>query len=1315
MPLSNVFRYAIPNPFHSNASKGKSRCELAHRRPSNADSLVSSILVSPVLVDSTDSNHSSSKANQAPYPPSSVNAASASSDFITQFDMTKKTTSPHLLKQKRSQQLLTEIRGEDIEDEDTSDLEHFRASASCSPVPPSPGIRIPPSPTTPSFINDYMDRGITSSPELMTLHPNTSVLTRSAAAEDGKIAGEENRGRRRKKKGTGKPGAIGSKFGSLFFKKQQEQTQQGLDNTYTEEHIVVMPGNEFEKLNQDHSQILPTPASMPAESPTTMKKKRSIGAFLPKPFRSKSGPAAIPATNPCPLQVVGEGRPPQGNEATEGNQQHQKHESTTTSGMRRRRKGLLPKLPRLDTRPRIFDSGTSEAVAGSQVRNQRDNQAAGVKASKGKKSKGPIKSSLPSSSIAPMAPLDPSVSSLPPLTPVYLPTMPMLRDLSPMSFKVDQFGSSSLAQPGNAETKPDMPRQHSYGSNNSRLAPHAESAGDVSGKGRIYESTTYASATTTMTLLWNWRVLTNNNHLYHDDRWDRVSVVSTISNASNISVLIKGSGVLRPRRSSTSVNEADIKAIRLEKNGTDNTKPVYLTNHTAYKLPPGKSTRDEALICGDDISQSRSSYDTSRKQNKPDNGILFVAAAPTTAEAYTNADHENSTNNDIDKVTRKLGDLLRLSTSMNKDAPVIELRSAGTHNDRSPGNNSDTNKANLDNNEGSYEKINDSNDNIDNDNNATAASNDNIDNANNIINDVEANDDNAIDYNNDNLSITPKRSNTIGSRSISSGSIGGSSTRSTHRINKEDDHCLSQPGLYASHNRIPPLEKLVELQDQEQWRVRQLQNRLRSSLQRTQTQQQLLQQQQEQQGRQGRQRSRSPSSKGQPGQSNQSSPTVSQAHSRSSSLHPHQRVLQKQDSSISLIQPSTNATLLSPKASFSSYVSTISRATPSHPNTNTHSQSQPQPLSRSQSQSQPRAQLHPQAAPPTSPSSISPTSSNIFRIWGRTPSVNSDSTVAPITPASSTYSLPLASPTLLRPENPRPLQPTLSANNALSFEKYFEDTASIKTMNSAPATLSTTTAASDSRPVSPATSLPPSNVLTGPANSGTSSSRMPALHRRHASAPLSNQEPSNGHMLLMLVRGRTQYYKDGARAKAGPQWGDENDIYSPDSIAEEREDESNEREDESVHELDAQEEDEGLTRSGSKVRRQHMYTASPLSTSPLSSSPASTSPLSDETRILKGHRQIPHRPSVSTLQSIKSTSSSSSSLINTARLGSGAAPHLNHIRGAKSRASVSYTAMPTVATASPTLPQSQTSSTTSLNLLSTIHRDSRNNAPNNKS
>ncbi|KAF9366900.1 hypothetical protein BGX34_000018 [Mortierella sp. NVP85] len=58
----------------------------------------------------------------------------------------------------------------------------------------------------------------------------------------------------------------------------------------------------------------------------------------------------------------------------------------------------------------------------------------------------------------------------------------------------------------------------------------------------------------------------------------------------------------------------------------------------------------------------------------------------------------------------------------------------------------------------------------------------------------------------------------------------------------EDDHCLSQPGLYTSHNHIMPLQQLLELQEQEHWRV--LQNRLRQSLQRDQQQQQQQRQQQ---------------------------------------------------------------------------------------------------------------------------------------------------------------------------------------------------------------------------------------------------------------------------------------------------------------------------------------------------------------------------------------------------------------------------------------------------------------------------------------
>ncbi|KAF9201684.1 hypothetical protein BGZ49_008099 [Haplosporangium sp. Z 27] len=329
--------------------------------------------------------------------------------------------------------------------------------------------------------------------------------------------------------------------------------------------------------------------------------------------------------------------------------------------------------------------------------------------------------------------------------------------------------------------------------------------------------------------------------------------------------------------------------------------------------------------------------------------------------------------------------------------------------------------------------------------------------------------------------------NDIDSTSSSKSKNSGGASTPDLGIRKEEDLCLSQPGSYASHNHIMPLERLLELQDQEQWKVRQLQNRLRLSLQRADKKHNHRHHHQECQGQ-------SPPLKPSPLDQQLSSPSLV-------SLLTHKR------SSLSGISPSlpSNPSHLS-QTSFSSSTTTVTTTTATT-------------ISSTSSSS---TLLHPNRSTtlPYPNRSTTSSSSRLLRAWSsnssiflatsRTPATTATSptTILHKSPESPTSSSP---PTSWSPELPRPLKPALSTTFAnLLDEANIDDTASI----------ASSTQSQDHR----------HKYVHRRQNSYSSMSSMSSVSSR--------QEPSNhGHMLLMLHDGRMHYYKDGAR-KTGPEWDD---------------------------------------------------------------------------------------------------------------------------------------------------------------------------------
>ncbi|KAG0307645.1 hypothetical protein BGZ98_010167 [Dissophora globulifera] len=427
------------------------------------------------------------------------------------------------------------------------------------------------------------------------------------------------------------------------------------------------------------------------------------------------------------------------------------------------------------------------------------------------------------------------------------------------------------------------------------------------------------------------------------------------------------------------------------------------------------------------------------------------------------------------------------------------------------------------------------------------------------------------------------------------------------RIRKEDDHCLSQPGLYASHNHILPLQRLLELQEQEQWRVRQLQGRLRQSLQ--------------------------PSSR-----------------------------RQKSLSSSSLLSPSHvyNNSPLSLKSSFLSLARSLSSQPSTHP---------PSPL----------------ISRPATPSS-----SQLLR------------TSSSSNPASSTAMPQISPEPAHEPERPQLLQQQQRQKQQLHL--------------SIPSTTNTTVASSEAStdsPTSPISSCSPSS-----ADQPLYHFPKPQRHRQlSAPSPCIAQEPNDGHMLLMLVQGQMRYYKDGNRKSLGiddePNSGESyssvyygNEGLDQDTLCggtingdEEAKDE------EGVLGQECTPRTRQTSSQSLGARYQYMGRGSALfAGSPLSSSPVAGSPRFSRQPLSTVAVTATTTSSCISCNALDTTMATTTTAATTTRRPS---PCLGRMRGAKARASVSFSVLPTMATPSLYSSSAYLASSSTANFLSNIKMDSK--------
>lgn len=342
MPLSNVFRLSFPNPFHSSSRKNRR----AHARSGSTAGSPSSIVVVPVVEDKSNSNSGGNTVDFITPPPSTLGR----SDSPKSISLRDKGKDKDVGKSRRkgSQEIsksthssLSTCHLERL-DPDTnprpsspsSDLishlhiskaplplsfqeqqqQHVSAlssptSTSFSPSPFSPHISMPTSPSAPStpLITDSPARILSASPEPLTPTLPTSPLNLATS------------------------GTLGSRsrFGSLFTINKTRHN--------SEERVLSDP-EVHAKMGKDKVDT------------ALLKKKRMssgslqipISAFLSSTFRNKQQGAQKQPSQPEPLQPV------QDQDLTQT--QHQQ------SSQRKKRRGLLPKLPKLDTRPKIINS-----------------------------------------------------------------------------------------------------------------------------------------------------------------------------------------------------------------------------------------------------------------------------------------------------------------------------------------------------------------------------------------------------------------------------------------------------------------------------------------------------------------------------------------------------------------------------------------------------------------------------------------------------------------------------------------------------------------------------------------------------------------------------------------------------------------------------------------------------------------------------------------------------------------------------------------------------------------------------------------------
>ncbi|KAF9108150.1 hypothetical protein BGX29_003029, partial [Mortierella sp. GBA35] len=343
MPLSNVFRHSFPNPFHNSSRKNRH----AHARSGSTNGSSTSIVVVPVVegnnnttsnntIDinkplpsifgrsdsrkmfglrkrdkskSKDKDDDDKKKRQGSQATSKSNHSSLSARHLVRLDPDATTPLPrpsspsdlisHL---QISKALPPPPPPPSLQEQHMSDISS-PASTSFSPSPLSPQIRMPATPSAPSTPTSsaptpHSARLLSASPEPFTPTPGNSPGSPMA---------------------TSSPGKIRSRFGSLFFNKSRQ---------HSFDERVLSEQEEIDAREKENADLV---AVLKKKRMSTGSLQIPIGAFLSNTFRTKQ-------------------------QQQQQLQQVQDQDQSQQQQQPKKRRGLLPKLPKLDTRPRIVIS-----------------------------------------------------------------------------------------------------------------------------------------------------------------------------------------------------------------------------------------------------------------------------------------------------------------------------------------------------------------------------------------------------------------------------------------------------------------------------------------------------------------------------------------------------------------------------------------------------------------------------------------------------------------------------------------------------------------------------------------------------------------------------------------------------------------------------------------------------------------------------------------------------------------------------------------------------------------------------------------------
>ena len=477
MPLSNVLRQSIPNPFHKRKTDSGHRYGKSNGNSKSVDNLVSSGMVVIPMPKSKTVTSMSNKRNKKKRtwfsPPSSSFSSPnhtrrnsfdtpllhpSSSDTICDTTISHLGIPSALQHRRSSQSSLSQDKNEDMT---------VLSPTSTLFSPLSPGIRMPTSPSSP-LSPETLDRRLIPS----TLLPSSSASPEPMSSEATTDPAT-------------KTSSMGLKFGSKFFSKATRSRPPS--ELQSEENLM--------SIAQTQEQL---------QGGTSKKKKRASAGFLSNTFRSKQQ-----QQQPL-LQTTAACAEDQQPAQPQVQHLHQQSPSLTASSSpapsptpsllppHKKRRSLLPKLPLLDTRPKILSSTSKTKKSKEPDSHQQQPRGDDISAAKVKGSSillSPFHLLRPSSRSALR-----NTSNLDPSPPLPNATHDHIHE---------DPGSQTAQQPSTTPLEADA-------TNITENCNHS-----------IHNSHDGSLDDDNEAVYWeNWFI--HSQH-YHDDRWDRASIFTTDS------------------------------------------------------------------------------------------------------------------------------------------------------------------------------------------------------------------------------------------------------------------------------------------------------------------------------------------------------------------------------------------------------------------------------------------------------------------------------------------------------------------------------------------------------------------------------------------------------------------------------------------------------------------------------------------------------------------------------------------------------------------------------------------------------------------